>query len=537
MRARARAGGFALWVCFCLLCAGQDGGGFGGSTYYPSPLQVRTLSGTVVNSVTGEPIPGALVRVFWNPPIVAMTGPDGRFELQNVPASATLSIGAEKPGFGMTNSGMQMRMIGAGENNITIKLTPQGGIQGRILDDQGQPLEGIQVQAIGEEIVAGRKQVHPVSSTGTDENGAYEIDGLQPGNYLVKTRLHRLYWTNAPLAAAQQAYPGEYYPNAPDRSAAQPIPVMPGQTAEADFSLTPIQTYRISGVLERAAGEMGSLMLKRPDGDALALPRRMNRQTGQFTLLSVPAGSYKLEFRTFPRDGSNPAYAEQQLNVDADINGLQVVPQPLANVTVNIVRPPDPETNRGLPSNSPTTVQVQLMAPDESNTRYSANVQSSSTTGAREVHGVAPGNYRVIVHTFGSECLDSVTSGSTDLSSQNLTVSPGVAPQPITVTLRKDCATLGGTVRTNGATVPADVLLVPESGAGEPKTMHVVGANAQFSIAGLRPGGYHVYAFSTLDGLEYANPDVLRDFDAQEITLSANENANVTLDLIVRGQQ
>lgn len=536
MRVRALAGGFVLWASFCLLCAGQDGGGFAGSRYYPTPTQVRTLSGTVVNSITGEPIPGALVRILGPTQGAVMTGPDGRFELAKVPANEAFSIGAEKPGYGMTNNGMRFQPVTPGENNITIKLTPQGAIQGRIVDDQGQPLEDIQVQALAEQIVAGRKRQQMVATTSTDATGAYELGGLEPGNYLVKTRMRRLYWTAAPLAAAQQAYPGEYYPASPDRGGAQPLQVMPGQTAEADFSLAPVRTYRISGDVEGALPQMSSLMLVRSDGDALSISRRIDRETGRFMLLGVPAGSYKLRFRTYPRDGSDPVYAERQLNVDADISGLQIVPQPLANVLVNVVRPPAPQAASGLPAGPRTNVQVQLIPPGESNQRYSTMARRNSTPDTLKVRGIPPGTYRVDVQTFGSECLDTVTSGSADLESQNLIVSAGAAPQPVTVTLRNDCATLAGTIRSSVPAALMQVLLIPESGAGEPKAIGV-GSAGQFRAIGITPGGYRVYAFSTLAGLEYTNPDALRDFNAQEITLGAGETANVTLNLIVRDGQ
>ncbi|MGH9583794.1 MAG: carboxypeptidase regulatory-like domain-containing protein [Bryobacteraceae bacterium] len=538
MRARALVLGSALAVCFCLLCAGQIG--FERQSGPNQPNQVRTLSGTVVNSVTGEPIPRALVRILTNPPAAAMTGPDGHFDIRNVPANQTVGVFTERPGYGSGNGLQQSQMASPGENNITIKLVPQGGIQGHVADDEGQPIEGIQVQAISEQIVAGRKQERPVSTTSTGGDGEYEIDGLAPGAYFVKTMLHPLYWIPVPLPAAEQAYPGEFYPDAPDQSGAQTLPVLPGQTAEADFTLKPVRTFRITGTLAGVgSGQPASVTLKRPDRVRLSIPIRVNWRTGQFSLLSVPAGSYTLEFRTYPRPHMDSFYAEQQMDVHANVTGLQIAGQPLAPSPVNVVRPPTSDAGNGSPRVR-SSVQIQLIAHnnDPGNNGYWGinSQQQPSTPGTLEIRGVPPGSYHVAVHTYGSECLDTISSGSTDLTSQDLTVSAGAAPQPITVTLRNDCATLGGTVNAQGHTAPVQVLVVPDSGAAEPHVINTA-PGSQFSVTGLRPGDYRIYAFSTLDGLEYTNPDALRDFDAQEITLSANEKAGVTLDLIVRGNQ
>lgn len=537
MAPRTLGRGLALAAAFCLCCAGQESVQVisPGSVFHRPPIQVRTLSGTVVNSVTGEPIPRALVQVFLNPPIAVMTGPDGRFDLPKVPADHAVSIGAERPGYGSRN-GFQRQMVGSGENNITIKLTPQGGIRGRISEEGGQPLEGIQVQAIAEQIVAGRKQERTVSATSTDQDGQYEFDGLEPGDYFVRTLLHRLYMTLAPLPAAEQAYPGEYYLDAPDRSGAQLLQVSPGETAEADFTLSPVRTFRVSGIL--AGGDrFGRLMLKHLDGDWEPIPLRFNRGTGRFSFLSVPAGSYKLEFRSFGRrkGGSDDIYAERRLDVNADVTGLEIVPQPLANIVVNIIRPP--AASSGILNASADAVQVLLTA-SQSNIGYgstTANRQGAAPSPL-EIFSVPPGTYHVAVHTYGSDCLDSVTSGSADLSNGDLNVSPGVQPQPITVTLSNDCATLNVSVRTDGRPAPVEVLMVPESGGGEPKVVSVA-PDANFNMMGLRPGDYRVYAFSTLNGLEYTSPDALRKFTAYEITLNANEKANAELDLIVRGDQ
>src|SRR5437763_3071325 len=72
---------------------------------YPSSAQSPaaspcpcTLQGSVVDSISGQPVPHALVKLTAPSPRAALTDSAGRFQFEGLPAgSATLE--AEKPGF------------------------------------------------------------------------------------------------------------------------------------------------------------------------------------------------------------------------------------------------------------------------------------------------------------------------------------------------------------------------------------------------------------------------------------------------------
>src|SRR5438309_10973849 len=57
-----------------------------------------SLTGTVVNSVTGEAIRGALVQIYMNGQSSRLTGPNGKFQFAGLIAGQT-SITVRKPGF------------------------------------------------------------------------------------------------------------------------------------------------------------------------------------------------------------------------------------------------------------------------------------------------------------------------------------------------------------------------------------------------------------------------------------------------------
>ena len=205
--------------------------------------------------------------------------------------------------------------------------------------------------------------------------------------------------------------------------------------------------------------------------------------------------------------------------------------QPLPSIAVNIDRQFDNPGEPGTPQ-----VQVQLIPKGKRGNRgrLMAASQTAESQGAFMIRGVEPGEYQVLVQPFGATCVESLFSGSVDLTQNDLIVAAGPQPAPINVAVRKDCASISGTVRSENQTASGLIVLIPHSLSTEPKVLPI-GTDGSFIFNGLSPGEYQIYAFSNIDGLEYANPEALRDFAGQKIELTPNQKSNVTLDLIARG--
>ena len=114
-----------------------------------------------------------------------------------------------------------------------------------------------------------------------------------------------------------------------------------------------------------------------------------------------------------------------------------------------------------------------------------------------------------------------------------LMVSAGQQPVPIEVTLGDSCASLSGSL-SGSEHVNAYVILVSDFLASNPPVV-ATQPNGNFQFPNLRPGSYRLYAFSDVTDLEYANPEVLRNFPSQQIELRAGQNATVEIELISRG--
>jgi hypothetical protein len=77
------------------------------------------------------------------------------------------------------------------------------------------------------------------------------------------------------------------------------------------------------------------------------------------------------------------------------------------------------------------------------------------------------------------------------------------------------------------------VILVASSRAIQPQ-LAPLREEGGFTFARVSPGDYRLYAVSTADGLEFGNPEAMRQIDGVSVTISAKQKANVTLNLVTR---
>src|SRR5260370_11398212 len=90
------------------------------------------IRGTVVNSLTGEPIRGVLVQIYANGQRSVLTGADGSFQFADVPAG-TVNLNVRKPGFFAVQAIQSPRAqasfatSGPDQPPVALKLIPERG--------------------------------------------------------------------------------------------------------------------------------------------------------------------------------------------------------------------------------------------------------------------------------------------------------------------------------------------------------------------------------------------------------------------------
>lgn len=481
-----------------------------------------TVTGSVANAITGEPIRRAVVRLQGPEQHSAFTGSDGRFEIQNVLEGRYFPT-AQRPGFfdEQTRNGFmpgQGLTVDANAAPVLLKLSPESAIKGRATDENGEPIENLQVQLLHNQIANGRKSLQPMQMASTDENGDFLIEGLQPGNYLVRSSQTPVQGFFAVPQNQGEVYPQRYYPDASDLSAAQTLAIKPGDTARVDFKLSPVPAFRVSGIAGPAPNGV-MVSVEDATGEQITSYGGFGPKPGQWQIPLLPSGSWTISFHSMGPPNRGEYFAQLPINVaNAEIRNLQVPLQPMPSIPVQILN--GPET--GQPN-----VQLRLIPRNTSQSEFYAGAEPNNP--ALAIRGALPGTYRVVAQSFGNDCVDSVSSGGTDFSHDDLVIGPGSDSAPIDVTLRSDCAQITLQLRSSDPNARVFALLVSDSNIFEPKTM-LVQSTTQLGFSNLAPGNYRVYTLADISDLEYMNPEALRNFSAQEITLAPNQKAAVVLD-------
>jgi len=503
-----------------------------------------TLRGTVVNSVTSEPIRGALVQIYINGQSSMLTGPDGKFQFDGLLSGET-SITVRKPGFFSENdfqSGMQRQgraTIGRGSSPLVLKLIPEGAIYGRISEENGEPIEGLPVALLEQSLQNGRKVWQQRFGGQTDEDGNFRIPELPPGNYFLSAGPSRNPLT-LPARLSQpgaQGIPVVYYPLGSDLSAAAPISVTPGKKMEINFAIPPQPLYRVSGTISGyGPSQQVNLQLRNSAGIPLAFNTRFDSASGTFRILWVPAGTYILQADAPDQRGHmHFLTASAPLTVTSELSGVHLNLLPSANIPIRMtIIPSRAGSERFSDRENYFPAYVQLVAHNSgmSEARYGSQPVGERGATSLELQNIAPGTYGVEINPNGPFYVQTALSGTTNLLESDLSVAPGSSPQPIEITLRDDVATLSGTVSSDNQPLSATILAISEH-ASIPPRIQPVDPNGGFQLSFLPPGAYKILALDHPDRLEYGNPEALQKYlsKAREIILLPDQSAKIDLEL------
>lgn len=244
----------------------------------PPPPATAAIVGVVVDEGTGKPLAGATVT--WSPgpgtpasprreTTQLLTGPDGRFLLAGLVAGQ-YSLNARRggylpasPGSSTAQSGMYIDVAeGQIRADVKIAMARPGTITGVVLDEAGEPVIGVQLQAVRRVRARGRVTWQPAggSTEETDDRGAYRISNLPPGDYIVLAEQSNVNVPTAMIDAYQKAQetvrPGQSNPMSDEMFAAGGMGLTPG-SSNARLVNGQVQLLaRASSVAIESAGRM-----------------------------------------------------------------------------------------------------------------------------------------------------------------------------------------------------------------------------------------------------------------------------------------
>ena len=489
-----------------------------------------TVSGTVVNSVTGERLSKVELRlepVEWQSAPVAVTTSDaeGRFRFVSMDADRYKFL-ARRSGYLETPYGALLQLeTGQALEGLVFRLRPAAVISGTVRDSDGEPIEGAHV-------VLGRftysydgHRIEGEDSTDTDDRGEYRFRGLEPGRYYVGVEAKGHDWNQVDRSQTTgpiQVSVPTLYPGVTELSLATPVEVALGGRANAiDITLVRSRVFRVAGRVTNAPSA-GYLNLTLHDSRNGAMrDREMHTSTlgssGEFQFRDVPPGSYDLT------TGTGTLRAKIPILVGAsDVEGIRVTLAPGADIRLKVVPEGDAQ---------PDLAGIPFFLTADGRKGYVPDFPQGERWVVRNV---PPDHYLLIPAASRSGTyVKSARTKDTDVLESGLTVTSPESIE-IEVTLAADAGRVAGSVLDkNQAPLPgAVVALVPDKRSRFERFHNTTSdQNGRFEFAVVPPGDYKVFAWAEVELQAWTDPEFLKDYEKQGERVTVEPKGRVTLNV------
>ena len=452
-------------------------------------------------------------------------------------------------------------------SGIELKMMPQSVIAGHVFDEDGDPVQSVNVEVWRYTYPRGRRQLSQVQNGTTNDLGEFRISNLAPGRYYVSAtprrtqpaqiildsirggRGGRAATLGGPGRAAEpiEEYVTTFFPNLAEVTGASPLDLVAGSEVRGiEIRLRKSRFYRIAGTvsgLPAALPEPDNFKGKGKakgggSGVVLTLMSRSggNRQTGgapvnadgTFEFAAVPPGSYYIVAQV-PQQAMTA-----RLPVDigsGDLNNVAVRLQPPIAVTGKLtIESTQPDVRLGAIRLTFTLAEAgpgrngQAQVSEDGTFQASLNVDGYLV----EPGGMPDGYYLKSVKLAGREMPDAML----DLNYGGGQVEVILAPAAGDIT---------GIVQ-NSHGDPAtsvQVTAVPASGSLRRDMNKLVTTDAMgnFTLHGLPPGEYKIFAWEQVETNAWMDRDYRQPFENSSVTakVDASTTPTVQLKLIERG--
>ncbi len=538
-----------------------------GTQQAPPPVDPATygsISGIMTNALTGEPLSKATVtlrivdsgdRTIGGVPrsYAATSDASGQWAIPNI-APGKFRLSAKRTGYVEMDFGANdpqyngtIITLAAKQNmsGVLFRLFPHGVITGKILDQDGEPMQGAQVQAMRAKYSQGRKQLISYGDASTNDIGEFRVYGLPPGRYFLSVSTNRREFggggppgRGGPRTVVAQTpeeeYIPTYYPGTNDVATAIPVELGPGaQMRGFEMTLRKKRTVKVTGkVIDTTGSDKNRMMVSLvPTGPAApGSTRRAMRmdQNGNFEITGVPPGSYTLVAAIPARQKSVSSRMPLQVGASGVENATITINLPMNLIgRVRIEGNPTPPSGLSLGLRS---LEPDLMPfggpPPSVKTDAGGNFQLLNVNPdlyALSISGMPDGSY-----------IKSILVNGVDSQLIGIDLTRGVAG-PIDIVLSPNAGAATGLVQNEQAQPAANVtvVLVPQEVERKSNSQFYrttsTDATGHFPLAGLIPGSYRVHAWEVIESGAYMDPDFMRPFENRGEPLTVKESGKEDL--------
>jgi hypothetical protein len=537
---------------------------------------VKTASGAAIERIVtkdpgSEPVKKAVIELIAESQTAgrnytAVTGADGIFRIEGI-VPGRYRMFAERSGFleadkHHARSEGRVLTLAAGQElkGIAVRMQAAAVVHGRITDEDGEPLPNATIAVLRQTFASGHSRWEQAGAERTNDLGEYRIASLPAGNYYVSVspppdfkslieeaaRARSEAGDATPDKPAAMTYQTTYYPGTTDRSQAAAIQLRAGDEFPVSLSLVPSLSLSIRGaVVNLPPHSSASIMLQSRDFGLVLNGAEMHRD-GSFVIRDVAPGAYTILATV--ENSVVPMTARQSLQVAGNVEGLRLAPQPGADVRGRLRL----ETKGSVSQFDPSQIFLAL----ESGDRYDAsgvtlgqgfsNLAQVSPDGSFEWKDVPPGDYYVqlLGETDANRDLfvKSELVGGRAAGEAGFSVNGGTVALDLVVSANGAVVEGFVTDRKGEAVANAVVVAVPDVRLRARLDRYrntVSDQSGRFTLHGIPPGDYTLFAWESVDGEAYYDPEFLKNCEGRESTLHVSEGdrKNVVVQAIADAEE
>jgi len=536
----------------------------------PVARPTGSIHGRVVD-IDGTPISLVQVYLFTGSNTdsrMVTTDDSGRFSVDSIVAGPLL-VSAVKSGYAQVESRRTLRLfqigravtspspndvqygrrleLGSDESrSVDLQMAHWSTLSGRVTDENGDPLEAVEVNVLQVRYEAGRRWLMSAGTPRlTDDRGAYRLHGLSPGRYIVAAAVGQVSSDNLP------GYDRTYFPGTANSGEAQYVSVGLAQDVGfVDFSMARARTLHISGVVLGSNGEPsmpGGLKLLPSQSSSSATNIAVGAQLaadGTFVFPNVALGQYVIQAsRGRPNAHAEGEFGSSSVRLDTDdVTGVVVRMSPGSSIAGRFRF----DVANGAVAQKPAEFELLAIPTDldlSPNIPASADIHGNWTF---DMHGLNGPRRLGLVRTPPGLALKEIRLNGVDLTDKPIPF--GTHAQSLSnvdVVLTDRVGEVNGRVvddRGRPLAGAAVIIFSTDRQHWYQDSRHMrraaAGQDGAFTVVGLPPGSYYASTATLAEAGEdtWQDPEFLESLVPGAITVTVVEGLKTTLALSSRGR-
>jgi hypothetical protein len=342
-----------------------------------STAPMASISGTVRDKATGQPLANFIVTTSLSNPyreVQSTTDAQGRYQLAGLPPGK-YRIDAHGAEHFLPQTTRFATVAGQNLDNIDVRIPVDATVSGKIVDENGEPVPGGEINLVSREYYLGAAGYFYKSSAGVDDQGRYSLIRVPPEHRYLLLAMQRP--TTLPAHSEVPLNPKfrrrvpmrTWYPNSPERDGAMALLPRSGENREGmDIEVKKSPSYCVEGATAGPNGPMSmkfriealqpSSGLSSTSGVYAMAPNGATGPDGKLRICDLTPGQYRVEIQTADTryDEAPPSFGVTTVLVkDEDQRDLKFMTSSGLTLNAEVVWDSPP------PDTAPTVqVKVQL---------------------------------------------------------------------------------------------------------------------------------------------------------------------------------